>query len=75
MKPVVDRLKPEYEGVVEFRLVNADTDPEAQGLMQKYQLAYVPTFVFLSADGAVEDQVVGAVAEEALREKLDALGS
>jgi thiol:disulfide interchange protein len=75
MKPVVDRLQPEYEGVVEFRLINADTDSEAAALMQEYQLAYVPTFVFVNPDGTVEDQIVGAVAEEELREKLDALGS
>ena len=75
MKPVVDRLKPEYEGTVEFRLINADTDPDGSALMQQYGAAYVPTFVFVSADGAVEDQIVGAVSEDVLREKLDALGS
>ena len=75
MKPVVDRLKPEYEGVVEFRLINADQDPDAAALMQQYQAAYVPTFVFLSASGEVVDQAVGAMSEDALRAKLDALGS
>ena len=28
MAPVVDRLKTEYEGVVEFRLINVETDTE-----------------------------------------------
>lgn len=73
MKPVVDGLQPEYEGVVEFRIINADTDPDAQALMQQYRTQYVPTFVFLSADGEVVDQVVGAVEESVLVEKLDAL--
>jgi thioredoxin-like negative regulator of GroEL len=73
MKPVVDGLQPEYEGVVEFRLINAETDPEGAALMQEFRAQYVPTFVFVSADGQVVDQIVGAVEESVLVEKLDAL--
>ena len=73
MKPVVDGLQPDYEGVVEFRLINAETDPEGAALMQQFRAQYVPTFVFVSADGQVVDQIVGAVEESVLVEKLDAL--
>lgn len=73
MKPVVDRLKQEYEGKVEFRLINVDTDPDGSALMSQYGAQYVPTFVFLNADGTTADQVVGEVGESALRERLDAL--
>jgi thiol:disulfide interchange protein len=75
MKPVVDRLEPEYEGVVEFRLINVETDPQGSALMQQYEAAYVPTFVFLSPSGDVVEQAVGSMSEDALRAKLDALGS
>ena len=73
MAPVVDRLKTEYEGVVEFRLINVDADPEGQSLMAKYQAQFVPTFVFLNSDGSVDQTVVGAQAEAVLRSALDAL--
>jgi len=73
MKPVVDGLQPQYEGAVEFRLINVETDPQGAALMQQYRAQYVPTFVFLSPDGEVVDQIVGEVAESVLVEKLDAL--
>ena len=73
MKPVVDGLQPEYEGQVEFRIINVETDPEGAALMQQFRAQYVPTFVFLSADGEVVDQVIGEVEEDVLKEKLDAL--
>lgn len=73
MKPVVDRLKQEYEGKVEFRLINVDNDPDGNALMAQYNAQYVPTFVFLNADGTTAGQIVGEVEESQLREKLDAL--
>jgi len=69
----VDRLKGEYEGTVEFRLINVDQDPQGDALMQQFGAQYVPTFVFLNADGSSAGQIVGAVDEDAMREKLDAL--
>lgn len=71
MEPVVDRLRMEYEGVVEFRLVNAEADPESQALATRFGLQYVPSFVFLHSDGARRDLVVGEVSEEDLRAVLD----
>ncbi|HHJ98908.1 thioredoxin family protein [Anaerosoma tenue] len=73
MEPVVDRLRTEYEGVVEFRLVNAETDAESQALATRFGLQYVPSFVFLDSDGTQRDLVVGEVSEEDLRAVLDSL--
>lgn len=73
MAPVVDRLKKEYEGSVEFRLFNVDEDTEGQALMQQYGAQYVPTFVFVNADGTSAGQLVGEQSEEVLRKQLDAL--
>lgn len=73
MAPVVDRLKTEYEGVVEFRLINVDTHPEGNALMTQYGAQFVPTFVFLTRDGEVSQMVVGAQKESVLRSALDAI--
>jgi thioredoxin-like negative regulator of GroEL len=70
---VVDRLKAEYEGIVEFRIINVDTDPEGQALMAKYGAQFVPTFVFLRSDGSVSEMIVGAQSESVLGAALNAL--
>ncbi len=73
MVPVVDRLKTAYEGVVEFRIINVDTDPEGTKLASAFGLQYVPSFVFLDSDGSQQNQLVGEVSEEQLRAALEAL--
>lgn len=71
MRPVVDRLKKEYAGRVEIVLLK--DGQEATEKAQQFGVQYVPTFVFLKADGTRIDQVVGGMSEEQMRQKLDAL--
>mgnify|MGYP001164779735 FL=1 len=73
MAPVVDRLTKEYEGTVEIRALNVETDAAAADLASSYRVQYVPTFVFVNADGTTAETLVGEVEERALREALDAL--
>lgn len=73
MKPVVDRLKQEYEGRVEFKLYNVEKDAEGAEIAQRYGAQFVPTFVFVNADGGLSDQAVGELTEARLRSSLDAL--
>jgi len=73
MKPVVDRLKQDYEGTVEFRLYDVDKSQEGQELMRRFGAQYVPTFVFLNSDGTEADRVVGESSEDAMRAILDSL--
>ena len=73
MAPVVGRLVSEYGDRVEFRLVNVDTDPEGGALAARFGVQFVPSFVFLDADGTQSGMVVGSAAESALRDALDAL--
>ena len=73
MAPVVDRLKGEYEGTVEFRLYNVEQDEQGSELASSFGAQYVPTFVFVNSDGSVAGQIVGEVAEDALKDKLDSL--
>ncbi len=74
MKPLVERLKREYAGKVEFRRYVDDTDPVGNQLASQFNVQYVPTFVFVNANGSVSGQpVVGEVSETTLRQRLDAL--
>lgn len=73
MAPVVDRLKKEYEGKVEFRLYDVEKDSEGQALMNQFKAQYVPTFVFINTDGSQSDFKVGELEEVQLKKALDAL--
>lgn len=73
MKPVVDGLKTEYEGKVEFRLYNVEKDQEGVALANSLGVTAVPTFVFVNSDGVQAGTQVGSMSEEALRAQLDAL--
>lgn len=70
---MVDRLQPEYEGIVEFRLYNVDVSSEGQQIANDLGAEYVPTFVFVNSDGSVQQMEAGALSETRLREELDAL--
>ena len=73
MAPVVNRLKSEYEGRVNVRILQGGDNGYAE-LSQRYGIQYVPTFVFVGADGSQRgDAIVGEVDESELRVRLDAL--
>jgi len=73
MKPVVDGLKQEYEGTVEFKLYDVEKSAEGADLASTFGAQFVPTFVFVNADGATSETIVGAVSEAKLRAALDKL--
>jgi len=74
MKPLVERLEQEYKGKVEFRRYVDSGDPVGDRLSQQFNVQYVPTFVFVNADGSVSGQpIVGGVGEDVLRQRLDVL--
>lgn len=73
MKPVVDGLKKEYEGKVEFRTLNVEKDPSGVELANKLGVQYVPTFVYVNSDGTIVNQVVGEQAADDIRTVLDGL--
>jgi thioredoxin-like negative regulator of GroEL len=72
MKPVVDRLNAEYQGVVEFRIMDVDTSEGGQ-LADSFGITAVPTFVFIDTSGAEAERVVGGLSEERFRKLLDEL--
>ena len=74
MEPVVDRLRQEYAGKVDIKLMDlSGDDPSAEELAARFAVQYVPTYVFADADGTVRDQVVGETAESDMRVRLDKL--
>lgn len=74
MKPLVERLEQEYGDKIEFRRYVDSGDPVGDELAAMFNVQYVPTFVFINADGSVSGQpIVGGVGEDILRKRLDAL--
>ena len=66
--PHIDALHDEYEGRAVVGKVDVDTNPT---IAAKYGVRNIPTILVMK-NGEVVDKVVGAVAKEALAEKLDA---
>jgi thiol-disulfide isomerase/thioredoxin len=72
MAPVVDRLKKEFSGQVDFIFLNVD-EKENDDEAAKYKIQYIPTFIFLDKNGKQVDKVVGGISEEELRKKIENL--
>ncbi len=63
---------PEYEGRVAF--VDAlTTDSAADEVLRRFQVQYIPTSIFIDADGEVTEVYVGPLDEGALRVKIESL--
>jgi len=69
LAPVIEILAGKYEGKAKFCRVNVDDNPQTAA---KYKVMSIPT-VMLFKGGEVVDTVIGAVSEQALEPKLDAL--
>ena len=67
LAPVIDKLAENYDGKAKICKVNTD---EQTALSQKYGIRSIPTIFFMK-DGKVVDQIIGAVSEAALSQKLD----
>ncbi len=72
MAPIVNGLKPEYEGTVAIRMYNAET-AAGNALAQEYGVQFVPTFVFIGSDGEVVNTIIGETSENGLKAELDKL--
>jgi thioredoxin-like negative regulator of GroEL len=70
---MVDGLKNQYAGKVEFKLYDVEKDEEGARLADSLGIQYVPTFVFVSSDGTIVEKTVGEMTEARMREVLDSL--
>jgi len=67
--PVIEKLAEKYNGKVKFCRVNVDDNSQTP---TKYGVMSIPTLM-LFKDGKAVDTVIGAVPEQALQSKIDAL--
>ena len=67
LSPVIDELSEKYEKI-KFCKVNVDDN---QALAAKFKVMSIPS-VFILRDGKKVDSFVGALAQQAIAEKLDA---
>lgn len=74
MRPLVERLTREYAKKVEARIYVGGADPAGEAVARQFNVQYVPTFIFVNADGSVSGSpLVGGADEATLRQRLDAL--
>ncbi|TLM97394.1 MAG: thioredoxin family protein [Actinobacteria bacterium] len=73
MKPVVDRLEKKYEGAIEFRRYNVETDPKGIDIANAYGVTGVPTFIFVNSDGVSAGQIVGSTTEAQMVQAIEGL--
>ena len=71
MMPIVDRLRQQLQGTVEIVAIDINKDGKAAN---KYNVAAIPTFVFLNAAGKEIFRHVGEYPEGELQAKLQELG-
>jgi len=67
--PVIDKLAESYNGRFKFCRLNVDQNPLTAG---SYHVMSIPTLLFIK-DGKVMDTVIGAVPEQTLQPKIEAL--
>lgn len=67
--PIIDKLASEYEGKAKICKVNVDEQGE---LSKRFGIRNIPTILLLK-DGEIKDQITGAMPEQTIREKLQAI--
>ena len=67
--PVIEKLSEKYNDKFKFCRLNVDENPQTAS---KYGVMSIPTLIFFKGGEAV-DTVIGAVPEQALQPKIDAL--
>jgi len=66
LSPVVEAIARQYDG--KLKVVKCNTD-EAQDVASKYGIMSIPTLL-LFKEGQVREQIVGAVSQKAIEDKL-----
>ena len=69
MGPVMEKLAKDFEGKAKVAKIDID---ENSDLAMKYNIMSVPSMLFFK-NGEIKEQVIGAVPEEQLSEKLNNL--
>jgi thioredoxin-like negative regulator of GroEL len=72
MKPLVEKLKKEYQGKVNFVVVSTDSTT-GEALRDKFPVEYVPSFYLMIDEHNQFDHFEGAVPEPMFRTLLDGM--
>jgi len=64
--PIIENLAKKYEGKIAFGKVNVD---EERDIAMRFGIMSIPTIIIFK-DGKVVDQIVGAMPEKILEEKI-----
>ena len=67
--PITEKLSEKYNGKVKFCKLNVDENPQTA---RKYQIMSIPLLLFFN-NGEVVDESLGAVPENMVQAKVDAL--
>ena len=67
--PITEKLAEEYTGKVKFCKLNVDNNPQVSG---EYKVMSIPLLLFFN-NGQVVEQSLGAVPENVIRPKIEAL--
>ena len=67
--PITEKLSEKYSGKVKFCKLNVDENPQTA---RKYQIMSIPLLLFFN-NGEVIDESLGAVPENIVQAKVDAL--
>jgi len=67
--PITEKLAEEYKGKVKFCKLNVDNNPQTAG---EYKVMSIPLLLFFN-NGQVVEQSLGAIPENAIRPKIEAL--
>ena len=67
--PVIDKLAGEYDGKFKFGKINVDVNPQTA---IDYRVISIPLLLFFKG-GEKVDEILGAVPEQELKPKIDAL--
>lgn len=70
--PTLQKLEEEYEGQVNFVMVNGDR-PEAWPLIERFGVDAIPHLALISAEGDVETALIGPIPKRVLEADLNVL--
>ena len=70
MKPVVEKLKKDYDGKINFVIVSTDSDM-GMALMDEFSVEYVPSFYLMHGKDQQFEHFEGAMPEQMFRNMLD----
>ncbi len=69
--PVVDGIKDDYEGIVDFAVYGeVNSDSSAGQLASQHGVSAIPTMVLVAPDGTEIDRLIGGTDEAGLRDFL-----